>query len=124
MNCNGLSLRFGGLVQYNIRPAATVNPWVGVAISYEIARSSGTNGKNSVENRLAGLELAHLMAGVDFRLGPLFGIGPFADFALGQYSTAETVQNAGGRVTTLGGDIADSALHEWVTLGARGVFFP
>jgi len=124
VNCNGLSLRFGGLVQYNIRPAATVNPWVGVAIGYEIARSSGTNGKNSVENRLAGLELAHLMAGVDFRLGPLFGIGPFADFALGQYSTAETVQNAGGRVTTLGGDIADSALHEWVTLGARGVFFP
>jgi hypothetical protein len=124
VSCNGLSLRFGGQVQYNIRPAALVNPWVGFAIGYEIARSSGTNGKNNVENTLSGLEFAHLMAGVDFRLGSAFGIGPFADLALGQYSTAKTVQNAGGRVTTLGGDISDSALHEWVTLGVRGVFFP
>ena len=124
VSCNGLSLRFGGQVQYGFRPAATVNPWVGLAIGYEIARSSGTNGKNSVDNTLAGLEFAHLMAGVDFRLAHELGIGPFADIALGQYSTAETKQNAGGRVTTLGGAIDDTSLHEWITLGVRGVFFP
>ena len=124
VSCNGLSLRFGGQVHYAFRPAATVDPWAGLAVGYEIARSSGTSGKNSVDNTLAGLEFVHFMGGVDFRLAHAFGIGPFVDFALGQYSTAETKQDAGGRVTTLGGAISDSALHEWLTLGVRGVFFP
>lgn len=124
VSCNGLSLRFGAQVHYAFRPAATVNPWVGLAIGYEIARSSGASGKNSVDNTLSGLELVHLMGGVDFRLARAFGIGPFADFAFGQYSTAQTKQDAGGRVTTLGGAIDNPALHEWLTLGVRGVFFP
>jgi hypothetical protein len=124
VSCNGLSLRFGVQVHYAFRPAATVNPWVGLGIGYEIARSSGQSGKNSVDNTLSGLELVHLMGGVDLRLAPAFGIGPFVDFALGQYSTAQTKQNAGGRVTTLGGAIDNPALHEWLTLGVRGVFFP
>jgi hypothetical protein len=124
VSCNGLSLRFGVQVHYAFRPAATVNPWVGLGIGYEIARSSGTSGKNSVDNTLSGLELVHLMGGVDFRLARAFGVGPFVDLALGQYSTAQTKQNAGGRVTTLGGAIDNPALHEWLTLGVRGVFFP
>jgi hypothetical protein len=124
VSCDGLSLRFGAQVHYAFRPAATVNPWLGLAIGYEIARSSGTSGKNSVTNTLAGLEFVHVLGGVDFRLSNVFGIGPFVDFALGRYSTAETKQDAGGRVTTLGGAINDPALHEWLTLGVRGVFFP
>lgn len=124
VSCDGLSLRFGGQVHYAFRPAATVNPWLGLAVGYEIARSSGTSGKNSVTNTLAGLEFIHVLGGVDFRLSNVFGIGPFVDLALGQYSTAETKQDAGGRVTTLGGAIDATALHEWLTLGVRGVFFP
>jgi hypothetical protein len=124
VSCDGLSLRFGGQVHYAFRPAATINPWLGLAIGYEIARSSGTSGKNSVTNRLAGLEFVHLLGGVDFRLSRVLGVGPFVDLALGQYSTAETKQDAGGRVTTLGGAINDPALHEWLTLGVRGVFLP
>lgn len=124
VSCDGLSLRFGGQVHYAFRPAATVNPWMGLAVGYEIARSSGSSGKNSVTNTLVGLEFVHVLGGVDFRLSSVFGIGPFVDLALGQYSTAETKQDAGGRVTTLGGAIESSALHEWLTLGARGVFFP
>jgi hypothetical protein len=58
------------------------------------------------------------MAGVDFRLTRVFGVGPFADLTVGQYST-----------TSVDGTSADvpsdqKAAHLWLTIGARFVFFP
>ena len=65
------------------------------------------------------------MGGVDFRITRVFGIGPFADFALGQYSGASLKLSAPGRPTVdKNGDLANTALHQWLTLGVRVTFFP
>ena len=57
--------------------------------------------------------------GVDFRLTKIFGIGPFVDFSFGKY-TNETIEPR----APAGDDIANKAMHEWLTLGAKFLFFP
>ena len=59
------------------------------------------------------------MGGVDFRVARAFGIGPFVDVSVAQYSS--------GKITgdiTKDGDITDKALHTWISLGAKVTFFP
>lgn len=77
-------------------------------------------GGTSVTQSIAGPEFAHLMGGVDFRVSKVFGIGPFLDFSLGQYSS---VGGSGGSSST-SADIKDKALHQWLTLGGKFTFFP
>ena len=48
------------------------------------------------------------MGGADFRLNKTFGLGPFVDFSLGQYST-ETVEFEGIRIE---GSITNKTMHE------------
>ena len=61
-----------------------------------------------------------LMAGVDFRLSRVFGLGPFVGFSLGQYSRAHVEVNN----TSQDNDIPETAMHQWLTVGLRTVFFP
>lgn len=121
VSCGHASLRLGVQLQYNVAPAAKVNPWFGYGIGIEstAVAASGSNGDAAVG--VAGFELARLMAGVDFRLTHGVGIGPFADFTVGRYSSMSTKDPSGFETT---GDIEDRAAHEWLTLGVRLVFFP
>ena len=64
------------------------------------------------------------MGGVDFRLQDFFGIGPFVDLALGEYSVATSETNAGGLVTRSGGDVERVAFHAWLIVGVRAVLLP
>lgn len=59
--------------------------------------------------------------GLDFRVHRGFGIGPVVDFSLGQYSHFHS--EFPGQPTT-DGDIKSTAMHEWLMIGLRGVFFP
>ncbi|MDB5212431.1 MAG: hypothetical protein JWO86_358 [Myxococcaceae bacterium] len=124
VNCVGVAFRGGILAEWNFRPGERVNPWVGYGFGYELGRSSGSSGSNSISNSVQGFELAHLLAGVDFRLQEYFGIGPFVDGALGTYDIAQSETNQGGRVGRRGGDITDKAMHVWLTLGVRVVLLP
>lgn len=124
LSCTGLGFRGGLQVQYNFLPAARVNPWLGYGIGYEIGGSNGSNGDRSISNSYRGFEFAHILGGADFRLTEYFGIGPFLDIALGQYDTAKSEAENGGRVTTLGGSITDKSPHAWFILGVRAVMFP
>ncbi len=124
VNCTGLGFRFGLLAQYNFLPKALINPWVGYGFGYEIAGSSGSNGSNTITNRIRGFELAHLLGGVDFRLQDWFGIGPFLDVALGRYDVAESEVNAGGSITSLGGTVTEKAFHAWGIFGVRATMLP
>lgn len=124
VDCAGVSFRFGVEAQYHILPDAKLNPWIGYGIGYEIAGFSGEKNGNKLTVGYGGIEFAHLMAGLDFRVTRAFVIGPFADFALGKYSvgTAEFVTGGVSRKTS--GDLANTALHEWLTLGVKVTFFP
>jgi hypothetical protein len=77
-----------------------------------------SNGGSISDN---GFEFANLMGGVDFRLSRTFGIGPFLSLSIGQYRKYRS-EILG--TPKLEGDIQDQATHEWLSAGARFVFFP
>jgi hypothetical protein len=119
--CFTVGARLGAEIQYHIVPGATANPWIGYGIGYESIAVAFTEGSQTGSLSYNGFEFGHFMAGVDFRLSRLFGLGPFADFAIGQYR--RTRYELTGDVT-VEGDIAEKGTHQWLTVGLRTVFFP
>jgi hypothetical protein len=119
--CTAISARAGAEIQYHFMPDGTANPWIGYGIGYESAGVSMTSGGQTGTVSDNGFEFANFMGGVDFRLSRTFGIGPFLALSIGQYRKY--------RYEVLGavkqeGDIADQAVHEWISAGGRFVFFP
>lgn len=111
--CSAASFRLGVEGQVHILPAGLANPWVGYGIGFE-SSAIGTGAEGSLG--FGGVEFARLGAGVDFRISQGFGVGPFVDLSLGNYSSAS--------IGDEDEDLEDTALHEWVTFGARFVVFP
>jgi hypothetical protein len=123
--CSGASvIRFGVQAQYGFAPDATIAPWAGLGIGYEIA--SGTFTQSGVEGslRVRGVEFMNLQVGADYMISKTVGIGPFLSFSLGRYSTGardgelfpETPENPRE------GGIAKKEFHEWLVIGVRGAF--
>jgi len=111
-SCSSAGVRFGAEVQYHILPAALANPWLGYGLGIEsVAVGDGDHSLG-----WGGFQFARFMGGVDFRLDRVFGIGPFVDLSLGNYSTISTGDQSV--------KITDTALHQWLTIGVRAVFFP
>ncbi len=124
VDCMAVGFRFGVQGQFHFAPDARWNPWVGYGIGYEIAGASGEKNGNKATAALGGVEFAHLMAGVDYRISRVVGIGPYADFSLGQYSIAALETTINGRKTKVDGDIKDTTLHQWLLIGVKVTFFP
>ncbi len=113
--CISVSAYFGIEAQYHILPAGSVNPWLGYGAGFEsLVVSQGSDSNKNLG--FSGFQFARLMGGVDFRVNRIFGVGPFAELALGRYSTL----SLGSRDY----DIDGGAGHQWLTLGVRFVFFP
>ncbi len=120
-SCLGSDWTVGLEMQVHLRPAERFNPWVGYGIGYEAASAWATGGGlPAVGDSYTGLQLARIAAGLDVRLSRYFGIGPFVGLDFGIYSQ-EHIQTA---TTTTDQSIPSTALHEWITFGARGVLFP
>jgi hypothetical protein len=98
-----------------------VNPWVGYGIGLEASATVVRLPQGDATFGASGVELGHLMGGVDFRLPTGFGVGPFVDLGVGQYANLHE-ESPGGRDQTF--DIEQKALHGWLTLGVRIVLFP
>jgi len=111
-SCVAVGLHVGVEAQYHILPAGFVNPWVGYGLGLE----SLAVGDNSTVG-WGGFEFARLMGGADFRINRIFGVGPFVDLSLGTYSTFTDQYSKSSSVEK-------TAVHEWLTLGVRFVFFP
>jgi outer membrane protein W len=119
-SCSGSDVRFGVQGQYRISPHESVDPWLGIGVGYEwLTLSTMVAGLDSSLG-LRGWEFLHLQGGVDFKVADGFGVGPFIDFSLAEYMTG----SADGGGTSISGDVRDKALHEWLTLGVRGVYDP
>jgi len=124
-SCLSSSLRVGVEVQVHFQPDQRIDPWAGYGIGIESSSVSASGGGSpEASESFTGIELARLAGGVDFRLTPLFGIGPYAELAFGTYSHAHVEGYEGQAVKTGDSDISNSALHVWPTIGVRGVFFP
>jgi hypothetical protein len=115
--CLSDSLTIGAEIMYSILPDSRFNPWIG----YGIGLAASAIATNNESVGLGGVDFGHFMGGLDFRLTRGFGIGPFVDFGLGQYSSVnETVNNG----PTVDGTVNGKALHEWLLLGAKFTIFP
>lgn len=114
--CVAVGLHLGIEVQYHFLPHGSVNPWLGYGLGIESTAVSLSVDNRSQSLGYTGFEFARLMGGVDFRINRVFGLGPFVDLSLSQFnrisdeSTSATIPN--------------QATHQWLTIGARFVFFP
>jgi hypothetical protein len=120
-SCGSLDLRVGLEMQVHFRPDSLVNPWVGYGLGFESVQASASGGGSpSTGESFSGFEFARLGGGIDLRVNRYFGLGPFAEIDFGTY-TQEHVQ---GAQTSVDSSLPNTALHEWFTLGVRGVIFP
>lgn len=117
-SCSGSDMRFGIQAQYHLMPAETFDPWIGLGIGYEIASFSSSSALGDVKSSSKGMEFIHVQVGGDYKVSPNLAIGPFATFAIGQYSSG-TVEVGGNSKSD---DIQDKELHQWLMLGVRGSF--
>jgi hypothetical protein len=56
--------------------------------------------------------------GGDYKVMPNLGIGPFVMFSLGQYGSC----SFSGALSSQSCSIQQTAMHEWLTFGLRGVY--
>ncbi len=117
-SCKSSDVRLGVEGTYAFSPGQTFNPWVGLGTGYEWANLQIEGPGGSGEIAVKGWEFFNLQVGGDFLVSSVFGIGPYAAFSLGQYSTGTiTVGSA-----SLNGDITNKKVHGWLQLGVRGTF--
>jgi outer membrane protein len=123
VSCSGSILRFGANARWHFMPLEKLDPYVGLGFGYEIVNFSAEAAGRSVDFSFKGFEFLELQAGLDYKVVPRLRVGPFANFALGQYSSGDfAIPNAAGGTTQFSGDIDKTALHQWLILGIRGQF--
>ena len=126
ISCSAHDISFGANLHYHILPEGSFDPWVGAGLGYELltASESGTVLGQQADGSatLKGFEFLILEAGGDFKATPDFAVGPFVNFALGQFSTWSTSATFNGVTQDQSGDLTDTGMHEWLTLGLRGQY--
>jgi hypothetical protein len=114
-DCDGSGVtRVGLQAIYTLATTGTLAPWFGVGAGYEW--NTLDDGFNDVTYK--GWEYLNLQAGGDFRVGQQFWVGPYVMFSLGQYSDVESEGVSG----IFDEEIADEAMHQWLSFGLRGKF--
>ncbi len=122
VQCTGHQFRFGVDGIYHFRPEATLDPWAGLGVGYEILNITATDtdmGVDVASASLHGLVFAHLQGGLDLRANRFIDFGPFLDVSLGQYASTDVFDAQGNVVGQ-----TPTALHGWFTLGLRATLNP
>jgi len=130
VSCSAHDITFGANVHYHILPDGSFDPWLGAGLGYEMATfsESGTVTEGTTSFNVdgsatfKGFEFLILEAGGDFKPAPNFAVGPFVNFALGELTTWSSSVTVAGVSQDQSGDLVDTGLHEWLTLGVRGQF--
>lgn len=119
-SCTPHTLRVGGEVIWHVLGSAALDPWVGVGSGYESLSIGVSGDAGSGTYEFSGWEYGILQVGVDFALSPLFRLGPWISFSVGQYGT-ESASGASGSGSK---PIPQTATHEWFMGGVRLVILP
>lgn len=116
-SCSGYDGRFGVGVQVHLAPRSRLDPWLGAGFGVEHLRAEGPlpGGGETLTRSWLGLEVP-LEAGLDVRLSPTLGLGPFAAVSIARFTSA-TSGRPGGPSTNEG--IEDRATHGWAQAGLR-----
>jgi len=119
VSCSGSIIRLGIEGLYHFQIGSPFVPWVGLGTGYEWMNVDLSGGNGSASVGAHGFEFINLQAGGDYHLAPQLSIGPFISFSFGRYDTA-TSSNI--PLLPSSADITNTAVHEWLQLGARGAF--
>jgi hypothetical protein len=115
VTCSASAIRVGAQGNYTFNSVASpLVPWAGVFLGYEQAKVSLSGGASG-DFTLSGYELG-VQVGGDYKVTPQFGVGPFIGLSLGQYTSLSASGDAGPAPSI------DTKMHEWFTIGVRGVF--
>ncbi len=111
--CSAQSYKGGLVAEYAFRHTRAWSPWVRGGIGFDVINltANDSTGTTSQSSALSGMEWAVLSGGLDWKPGYFYGIGPYAELALGDYGKK--------------GGIADP--HFFATFGLRartGLFVP
>ncbi len=120
-NCSGHDVGLGFDLRYHVLPDQPTDPWMGIGAGYEWLTLSASQGTSSATVTAHGFEFVHVQAGVDLSPSPRLRWGPFVQFGLGQYRTTSGSASPGGNFSA---DIANKALHEFLTFGLRVSYLP
>jgi hypothetical protein len=122
MTCSVLVFAGGPFVRYIIPVSHSTRPWLALGFGYRWERyASSTTVDSATVNGFSifhGFEWLHAKVGLDYYVSELFGLGPFAEVNMGSFS-ATTINYPGN---TTSESIDDTSTHQFVLLGARGVF--
>jgi len=120
LSCAAVTVRTGFEILGYFSPGEKTSPWLGYGIGFEATTLSISGQGNNASVSASGPEFAHFMGGIDFRLSKGFGLGPFIDVSLAEFTNVD--QNVGNASQSM--SVANKALHEWLAFGVRGVVFP
>ncbi len=115
-SCSGANWRFGAQAQFHFLPYASVDPWVGAGLGYELHRLTRSGGARDATSQLRGWEFLNLQAGVDFPSDSGSAFGLFVGYTMGQFTHYSGTY--GGQEES--GEISRVATHQWLMLGLRG----
>jgi hypothetical protein len=121
VDCTATTGRVGLLLRHTFSPRAYSTPWIAAGTGFEFGSVSFDDGAydggtNEDLFSYSGWEALRLMAGVDLRSNPVFGVGLYGGIAFGRYSEYE---DALGEV-----DIGSQPFHTTVQAGVRFTLFP
>jgi hypothetical protein len=119
-NCTASTGRFGVLLRHTFQPYASSTPWLAIGTGYEWADISADTydyGSESILN-YHGWEMLRLMAGVDLRTSPVFGVGLYGGWSFGRYTHADYHDGLGDL------SIPSQATHWTIEAGLRFTLFP
>jgi len=117
-SCSVSDLRLDANFIYHLTPDQAADVWLGFGAGYEWLRLSASALGISVDGTAGGFEFANFQAGVDIAATPIFAVGPFVSFSLGQYRSVSFT----GPGQAMNGDLTDKSLHEWLVFGVKGTF--
>jgi hypothetical protein len=114
-SCSGIDTHIGLKARLHLLADQVFSPWFSGGFGYEWFSLDMLRDGASSSGTLKGLDF-DFEIGVDFRVTPLFTLGPFFGLQVGNYSS----QSSSGTSNDLSD--ANQATHGWLTFGLRGVF--
>jgi hypothetical protein len=110
-SCSTRTFRLGGQLLFLLDSApGHARPWLGVGLGYDSIQAN----LGSEDLTAKGAEVP-FQGGIDWPLGTGGAFGIFGSLGLGRYTTLDS--SAGGS-----GEIGETKMHSWLTLGLRATF--